>query len=268
MKKCQCCGKEIKFPRPNQKYCSNSCSAQSRVYTPKEYQHDITVWSCGGGVQSTAIAALICIGKLPPPDYSLMVDVGMERRSTWDYVHNHLIPNLRKHGHDLTILHTEDYTDTELFKDGCFVLPAHRLRDGKRLKMKTMCNGNWKVRVQRTYLRNAGITCFENWIGISTDEARRARQSDTKSVAYRYPLIEMGYSRYGCLDLIKSLGWELPPHTACWCCPNATNDEWLDLKLNYPDDWTKAVELEKQVRSKDGEIYFHHSLKPLEQAFS
>jgi hypothetical protein len=219
-------------------------------------------------VQSTAIAALICLGRLPKPDYALMVDVGMERTSTWEYVYNHLIPNLSKHGVELKILKTSDYMDIKLFNNGCFLLPAHRYKDGKNYKMTTMCNGSWKVKVQRQYLKANGIKDYENWLGISTDEKRRAKHKSINMIKITYPLIEQGISRYGCIDLIRSMGWEVPPHTHCWCCPNATNDEWLDLKLNYPDDWHKAVELEKEVRRIDDGIYFHHSMKPLEEAFS
>lgn len=46
------------------------------------------VWSCGGGTQSGAIAALIRAGKLPRPDYIVVllitipgeVDVAKEKR--------------------------------------------------------------------------------------------------------------------------------------------------------------------------------------------
>ena len=48
------------------------------------------VWSCGGGTQSAAIAALIVRGDLPKPDYAYMVDTGRERTATIDYFHKTL----------------------------------------------------------------------------------------------------------------------------------------------------------------------------------
>lgn len=218
-------------------------------------------------MQSTAIAALICTGKLPKPDYALMVDVGRERTSTWNYVYNHLIPNLGKAGVELRILKTTDYTDIDLFSGTCFLLPAHRLTDGVRYKMRTMCNQRWKVAVQQRYLNDQGVNDYENWIGISVDEQRRARESIIRKIKNRYPLIDLGMTRYGCLDLIKSVGWAIPPHTACWCCPNATRDEWLDLKMNYPEDWAKAIALEQEARERDPEIYLHNSMQTLDKAF-
>jgi hypothetical protein len=37
-----------------------------------------TVWSCGGGTQSAAIAALIVSGQMPVPDLSVIVDTERE----------------------------------------------------------------------------------------------------------------------------------------------------------------------------------------------
>jgi hypothetical protein len=265
---CKHCKREMFAARPGQQYCDYKCSNAAKVHAPKQYDHSAIVWSCGGGVQSTAIAALICSGKLPKPDYAIMVDVGRERQSTWEYVYNHLIPKLNEVGVELIILKTTDYTNIELFsKNGCFLLPAHRETDNGRVKMTTMCNETWKVRVARRFLKEQGVEAFTNWIGISKDEARRARQSDKQSIKFVYPLIDLNMSRYGCITLINKLGWKIPPHTACWCCPNATNDEWFDLKMNYPDDWAKAVELEREVREKDPGIFFHCSMMPLDKAF-
>jgi len=265
---CKHCGKQIDHPRSTQQYCSNSCARYERVYVPTEYAYDKVVWSCGGGVQSTAIAALICQGRLPHPDYSLMIDVGRERTSTWEYVNNHLIPNLARYGVTLQILKTIDYCDTTLFSGTCFLLPAIRYRDGVRQKMTTMCNQRWKVNVQRSYMLEQGVESYENWIGISTDEARRARVSTIRQIRTMYPLIDMGLSRYGCLDLIKQMGWAIPPHTACWCCPNQSKEEWVEMRIGYPEDWRKVVELEREVRKKDPEIYFHSSCRPLEDVFA
>ena len=40
------------------------------------------IWSSGGGVQSTALAVLICSGKLPSPDLAMIVDTTRERSTT------------------------------------------------------------------------------------------------------------------------------------------------------------------------------------------
>lgn len=268
MPKCSYCGGEIIGARKGQIYCGYSCSNRAKQYHTRQYDHDVTVWSCGGGVQSTAIAVLIHQGIIPKPGFSVMVDVGRERQSTWEYVYKWIVPKMEEVGVELKILKTTDYTDTDLFNNGCFVLPANRLCDnGKRYKMRTMCNEKWKVRVTRNYIRSHGVKSYTNLLGISVDEKRRTRESDKKYIKYSYPLIDLGLTRYGCMTMINDYGWEIPPHTHCWCCPNASNDEWFDLKINYPDDFRKAVELEREVRRQDPSIFLHCSLKPLDEAF-
>ena len=44
------------------------------------------IWSSGGGVQSTAIAALIVQGKLPKPDIAVIADTERELSTTWKYI--------------------------------------------------------------------------------------------------------------------------------------------------------------------------------------
>jgi len=39
------------------------------------------VWASGGGVQSTAIAALIVLGRLPKPDLAVIADTGRGLRA-------------------------------------------------------------------------------------------------------------------------------------------------------------------------------------------
>lgn len=58
----------------------------------------LEVWSCGGGTQSAAIAALIVTGKLPKPDLAVIVDTEREKETTWRYYTNVLRPELWKLG--------------------------------------------------------------------------------------------------------------------------------------------------------------------------
>tara|TARA_B100000029_G_C16977554_1_gene742371 strand:- start:80 stop:280 length:201 start_codon:yes stop_codon:yes gene_type:complete len=43
------------------------------------------------------------------------------------------------------------------------------------------------------------------------------------------------------------------------------HDEWQDIKENYPDEFQKAIKLEKNVQKKDPHAFFHRSCKPLDQ---
>ena len=54
------------------------------------------IWSCGGGVQSTAIAALIIRGHLPTPDLAVIADTERELSTTWEYLEKYTAPPFRE----------------------------------------------------------------------------------------------------------------------------------------------------------------------------
>src|SRR5690606_29479945 len=155
-----------------------------------------TVWSCGGGVESTAIAALIYTGALPKPDYAVMTDSDWEKQSTWDYVENVLITKLADVGVKLHIIKTTDYTDNRLVDNGGYLLiPAFQANGTKKgVRFRTSCNALWKVRPVRNWLRERGVMKCENWVGISADEQHRMREPDKRWFRHRYPLVELGLS--------------------------------------------------------------------------
>ena len=240
------------------------------------------VWSCGGGTQSAAIAALIVRGKLPKPDISVIADTGREASETWDYYDKVLYPELMKVGVELhRIPHTyypdvqPGYNTVDIYsgKDkDTIIMPMHTAQGGGILPK--YCSNEWKSRPVDRFLREHGIKPpGEMWIGYSFDEqgrcksadALRAQAADNKLV-HRYPLIEMGLRRQESIDIVESMGWGTPPRSACWMCPYHNDQEWKHLKSNYPKDFQKAVELEKELQKTDADVYFHKSLRPLSEA--
>jgi hypothetical protein len=227
------------------------------------------VWSCGGGVDSVAIAVLICQGKLPTPQYAIMVDVGYEPQTTWNYAENALRPRLREVGLELTILKTIDYSDNLLVKSGHLVIPASRVMpDGRISKLHTHCSQQWKMKTAKRWLRSQGVHECEQWIGIAADEARRAKPDDAAWVRTRWPLIEMGLTRADCLYLIGHSGWPQPERTSCYMCPNRSDGDWRRLAMRSPDDFRRAVELEARVQEQFPDTYLHRSGKPLALAIN
>lgn len=267
-KLCAECGTSFPTPRSARLYCGYSCSnavtARAREDAKLEGIKPSTVWSCGGGVQSTAVAVLIEQGKLPKPDYALITDNGWEKASTWEYVNEHLAPRMEAIGVHLHIVKSADYVDTALMDAGGYVLiPAFSKRDGKLGKLKTRCSMLWKATVARRWMREQGIKRADNWLGMSTDEQRRARPSTLRWVQLRYPLIEQGISRAACLQLIADAGWPRPPRTSCYLCPQQDDASWLRTRQQYPDDWALAVAAEQQIQQQRPDIYLHHSRAPL-----
>jgi hypothetical protein len=224
------------------------------------------VWSCGGGTQSAAIAALIVQGRLPKPDVSLMVDTGRERSSTWAFVHGVLVPALASAGVELRIVRTEDFDDIDPFNgQGTVLLPMFTTQDATG-KLENYCSAYWKREITARYLRSIGIPEACLWIGISLDEKRRAKTLRRKRFTIRYPLLmDVPMRRFECVSLVESMGWGTPPRSSCWMCPNHSDAEWREIRDNDPADFQAAVELERDIREQDPHAYLHGSCVPLDR---
>jgi hypothetical protein len=225
------------------------------------------VWSCGGGTQSGAIASLIARGMLPRPDICFMTDTGRERSGTWPFVDGFIRPALASVGLELTIVKAADFQRLDVFWNDTVLLPGYTTQSGEVGKLSPFCSGKWKRDVAERFLRSVGVKTARNWIGISLDEAGRIRAQHRGWLELWYPLIfERPMRRSQCVERIRSEGWAgVIPHSACWMCPNASDEEWLDMWINYPDDFYRACDLEAEMRLKDPHFYLHPSCVPLAQ---
>lgn len=235
--------------------------------------HQTSVWSCGGGRQSVAIAGLICLGQINPPDYSVIVNTGREASATWRYAESVLIPELAKVGITLEIASKEKYATVDLWggADGkALLLPAFTNITGKVGKMTNFCSGEWKRRVLERYMRDVHrAPKWVTWLGMSTDEMRRVRLRDDESGNLReYPLIygPRPMSTEECLAFITSeLGWPEAPKSACWQCPNKTDQQWKYSRDFYPDEFKESCLLDRAIRLIDPHAYLHKSCVPLDE---
>ncbi len=230
-----------------------------------------SVWSCGGGRQSTAIAGLIVKGILPKPDYSVMVDVGYEKSSTWRYTNTVLIPALAEVGVHLEIIDKAKYATVDLWggADGnTLLLPVFTDKAGRVGKMANFCSGEWKKRVlERHMKRTHHVSTWVSWMGMSTNEMRRVRIKDGETGSRNeYPLIfgPRPMSSQDCIRfVVEEMGWPEPPSSSCGHCPNHTDKQWKQLRDDDPADFQKAVLLDEQMRKTDPNAYLHKSCKPL-----
>jgi len=202
---------------------------------------------------------MIYSGKLPKPDLVLMVDTGYEKHGTLDYANAILIPACKKVGVEFKFLNTPD---NRIFNDsGMIVLPAYKQLDtGETQRLTTMCSGMWKAAVMRRYIRSLGIVKARSWIGISTDESERQKQSPVQWVTNYYPLIEHHISRYQCLFQIRSLGWPDPARSSCIFCPGQNDDEYELMKSEYPEDYQRVVDIDNDIEAHNPNIFLHRSM--------
>lgn len=232
----------------------------------------LQVWSCGGGRQSCAIAALIAQSTLPKPDISVIADTGRERFTTFPYLNRYVIPDLAAVGVTLHIIKTADwsYCGTR-FVDGSgdLMLPVYQLDNGLPGKNKPDCSGAWKRDAINRWLSVVhGITRsqYVKWIGFSRspkEMVRAVRMNLSKKEGNgksRFPLIELGLTTQDCLKIIKERGWPEPKVSACWMCPNLKDSERADLSEKEKH---MACAFDEQMRVQFPDTYLHKSFTPL-----
>lgn len=230
------------------------------------------VWSCGGGTQSIAIAALIVQGRLPAPDVSVIVNTGKEKRSTWEYADAVLVPALAAVGVTLHRITTAEWANQwgrgYVAKSGQTLIPAFTNQSGEVGKLTNYCSKAWKVEARNRWLSAVWkLTEAKRrmWIGYSHDEPRRWGSMHGKP-EYRLPLVDdVPMRRHECKRLVVAMGWPEPPRSACYMCPNQSDEEWLETKENRPDEFALAVVADKEVRALDPFAYLHEQCVPLDE---
>ncbi|MET8981703.1 hypothetical protein ABZX85_39530 [Streptomyces sp. NPDC004539] len=245
--------------------------------------------SLGAGVQSTTLLLLSAIGELPKLDYAIFADTGWEPEA----VYRHLDEVERRVARpaNIPILRVPSGNIRSDALD-----PGHRFasmplyilnRDGSPGMTRRQCTGEYKIKpIKREVRRILGYSYparvprgvyVEQWIGISTDEFHRAKDSDVKYTRHSFPLIDLGLSRQDCIKLLADHGWESTPKSACLGCPFHGNAQWRQIRDESPEEWADVVEFDAAIRAGNaransegrpllGQAYLHRSRRPLAEA--
>ena len=67
---------------------------------------------------------------------------------------------------------------------------------------------------------------------------------------YRYPLMEWGWTREHCKQVILAEGLPLPMKSACWMCPASKKHEVEWLGATHPDLATLSIEMERRAHQR------------------
>lgn len=242
----------------------------------------IRVLSLGAGVQSTVLALMACDGTLPKPDAAIFADTAWEPRRVYDHL-DRLEVELEKAGIPLYRVSSGDLRADALDPDHryCSVPYFVRNPDGSEGMGRRQCTSEYKLKPIKAMVRQLlGYphptpvprgTFAEQWIGFSTDEIHRVR--DTLDVQYtrpRHPLLELGMSRKDCARWLTACGWKSVAKSACIGCPFHGNAQWRDLRDNSPQEWADAVAFDESIRKGgarglplNGEAFLHRSRIPL-----
>lgn len=213
------------------------------------------VFSCGGGVQSTACLVLAAQGVIPYRTF-VFANVGdqAEDPRTLRYIAEVLKPFAVQHGIKWVDVQRcrRDGTPVDLFTE--LHRPIRSIDIPVRMTSgapgNRNCTVHFKIKpIAKWIKRNApGCTLGK---GISVDEYHRAtptREDDGYLSAY--PLIELGYRRSDCLRIVAEAGLPQPPKSSCWFCPYKTTDQWTTMRRERPELFFKVAELERTLNAR------------------
>jgi hypothetical protein len=247
------------------------------------------ILSLGAGVQSSVLALMAKHGEITPmPDAAIFADTHHEPRAVYewlDWLEKQLpFPVYRVSGGDLwraatAVRRTRDGERTYI-STGIPIYFTTR-EEGPDLSTRKgigrrQCTRDFKtaVIVRKTKeivglkraTKNTPVLAT-TWIGISADEAHRAKPSREPWIVKRHPLLELDMDRQECLDWMAERGYPTPPRSACIFCPFHDDDSWAALA---PDELNRAAEMEKELQAAyartsamQGKPFFHDSRVPL-----
>jgi hypothetical protein len=241
-------------------------------------QQTLKVLSSGLGVQSWTLMFKSAMGELPKLDVIIHADTSWEGEATHAYAKKYL-PIIQATGIDYVTLSSLSTRHPERHKTNLLVPAIVQNKSGGLGRLNRQCTTRWKLDPVRQAIRQElqlkGLKpkpeAVELWIGISWDEATRARSSDVKYIAHRYPLLEKAtrMTRQQCKDWLTANGFDIPPKSSCTHCTYHDNRTWEAQKREGGTDWQRSVQFDRAIRNKGGRyglLYIHRSGKPLEQA--
>ncbi len=201
------------------------------------------ILSFGAGVQTTALAILIYQGKVKA-DMAIFADTGCERPETYWYMDTWTKPLLASAGLPLKIVRSELPSEQP---DLYGFLWKHRDIVGVQQRK---CTYHFKLGpIKKAVGRDVHFL-----IGFSADEVKRTKRKRTYWAEESYPLIELGLTGSDCQRLIQSEGMIVPIKSSCFICPFQTPFEWQWLKVNHPDLFQKALDLEARYHERKPEF--------------
>lgn len=256
------------------------------------------VLNLGAGVQSTTLYLMYRQGVITPQiDCAIFADTGEEPAAVYRHLAwlqtlggpRIIVRSAGRLGEHL--VHGKNTTGQRFAAIPCFTTA-----DGGRSVGMTrrQCSKEYKVDViDRTIRRDLlglkprqrapkDVAIFQ-YFGISLDEASRAsriweRFHIEKSSHWepRFPLIDRQYTRANCIKWLREHG-NVPhevPRSACVFCPFHTDLEWQRLKDAGGDDWARAVEIDRALRTTGAvanrgmrqAMYLHRTCRQIEAA--
>ena len=216
----------------------------------------IYILSWGGGVNSTAMLAMIKLGMLPEltkdNTHIVFANTGVEMPYTYEHTTTCLNPMVKEgwtckwlSPHFTPEYYTKECIGLDL-EDYCkqrVYIPS-RINRWCTIKYKTIPVKNYRIKLCGKEYKEKSCML----LGIASEEKKRAKELGMKWT--RYPLIEQDIDREGCFRLIEKAKLPTARKSGCYFCPYQRKAQWLELYRDFPDLFETAEKLEKNFKNK------------------
>ncbi len=240
---------------------------------------DLTYLSLGAGVQSTALLIMSNKGlhNCPRADVAIFADTQCEPKWVYDQVEQleawSDIPIVRVTAGGM-VQDTIDRNEGRAVR--CAAIPSWTKSGNQAVPLRRQCTREYKIDPIEKYLRGAlGYKKRQHvkkkalgLIGISWDEANRAKQARTKWTELKFPLLDAHLKRHDRVEIIQAEGFGVPGKSSCSVCPFHSDDFWARLRSDDPDSFERACNFDEAIRdcTRAGVLrptYLHRSCNPL-----
>ena len=261
------------------------------VFEEEDKDQTMNILSLGAGVQSTTLLLLSAHGLLPKIDYAIFADTGWEPRAVYEHLDRIEKEIAIPAGIPIIRVQNGNIREDALNATKNFAsMPLYiKKQDGNKAMGRRQCTREYKIEPVKRQIRTLlGAELKENgiagrvskgktvnqWIGISTDEFQRAKDSQVNYIKNVFPLIELNMSRRDCIAYLTKYGFGSTPKSACIGCPFMRNSAWRIMKENNTEEWKDAVAFDKAIRNGSNEqtkklgaqLFLHGSCLPLDEA--
>jgi hypothetical protein len=256
---------------------------------PRPYPDCPLVVAYGLGVDSTAMLVEFARRNIRP-DFILFADTGGEKPETYQYLkvirpylagvgfpdvtvvryrpktavyhtleqqclHTGTLPSLAYGGKSCSLKYKRRVQDK-------FILerypPSEMVPRGRRVVRAIGFEAGEERRTYAHVVKGIGLDAGEEhrltWArqAPAPEERTLSREQwlDRHYFVYFYPLLDWGYDRERCKQIIAAAGLPVPMKSACFYCPASKKQEILWLQEHHPDLLERALAIERNAQAK------------------
>ena len=221
--------------------------------------------SLGLGVQSTALYFLSSMGIIPKADFAVFADPGAESEETYKYLQYLQIWQKSNHGIEIVVengcnIYTDIIQKSKANKQFASIPGFTQNEDGTTGILRRQCTREYKIaQVHKAIRKLYDLKPYQRfpktdiWIGITLDEAHRAKDSREKWANNIYPFLNYPdsyltkpWNRFDCISFYQENNLVIPPKSSCVFCPYQSPNRWKNVMKSR--DREKVIHVDKAIR--------------------